>query len=510
MSQPNSNLSVNKFIFYPSIILLTIIVGYSIIENEVFIDTAESINAAILNSIGGVFTWSAFIFLIILTIIYFSPLGKVKIGGDTAEPLLSKWQWFSIALCTTVATGILFWGCAEPLYHLYEPPGGLGLEPGSTEAAHFAMSTMFMHWAFTPYGIYTVAGLSFALMYYNYNQSFSVGSLVHPILGKYKVKSINTIIDIACLVALVCGMSASLGTGIFALMGGLETTTGLLQTDLLMAIIGIAIVGTFIISAASGLKKGIAVLSKWNARAFIAIAVLIFILGPTAYMIETVFGGLVDYTTTFVSRSTNIGSSIDAGWLGDWTIFYFANWYAWAPIAALFLGRIAMGYTIREFIQFNLLWPSIFTCFWMMIFSGIAMEVDAATDGSLYALMQDRGEENVMFAVFETLPGGQLISYVILIVVFVSYVTAADSNISAMSGMSTNSISPDQPEAPIWIKIVWGLLIGVMTFVMITSAGIDGVRMLSIMGGTIALLIIILAGVGLVKLLYQSFNQSNP
>lgn len=503
MSKTENGLSVNKFIFYPSIILLSIIVGLSVFDNEDFIASAKKINTAIINSIGGVFTWSAFIFLILLVVIYFSPLGKVKIGGKDAVPLLSKWQWFSIALCTTVATGILFWGSAEPLYHLHAPPEGLGIAPDSTEAVHFALSTMFMHWAFTPYGIYTVAGLTFALVYYNYSQSFRVSSLVFPVMGSLKSDMGNKVIDILCLVALVSGMAASLGTGIFALMGGIETTMGVMQTDLMMAIIGIVIIATFILSAVSGLKKGIAVLSKWNARAFFGLAIVIFVLGPTMYMLEAGAGGIMDYVTTFIPRSTNIGSTIEREWLGDWTIFYLANWYAWAPIAALFLGRISLGYTVREFINFNLIWTSLFTIVWMIIFSGIALEQDLASEGALSELMAERGEENVMFAIFETLPGGKIIALVVLVVVFISYVTAADSNISAMSGMSTNGISPTSPEAPILIKIIWGVLIGVISFVMITSAGIEGVRILSIMGGTIALLVIVLAGVGLVKILWQ-------
>src|SRR3546814_19350815 len=56
-------------------------------------------------------------------------------GGPDAKPLLDRWRWFAVTLCTTIATGILFWGVAEPLFHLNEPPKMLGLEPGSDGAA---------------------------------------------------------------------------------------------------------------------------------------------------------------------------------------------------------------------------------------------------------------------------------------------------------------------------------------------------------------------------------------
>ena len=88
--------------------------------------------------------------------------------------------------------------------------------------------------------------------------------------------------------------------------------------------------------------------------------------------------------------------------------------------------------------------------------------------------------------------------------IFISYVTAADSNISAMSAMSSKGIRPDDPEAAIWIKIIWGIAIGLISWIMITYAGIDGVRILCVLGGFPALFIIILVGLGLVKMLLMS------
>ena len=133
----------------------------------------------------------------------FSPIAQVKIGGKKAKPLLSKWRWFTITLCTTIAIGILFWGTAEPIYHLHAPPVGLGITPNSTEAAIFSLSTMFLHWTFTPYGIYTLASLMFALVYYNLKQPFNLGSLLYPLIGDRAHGKLSKVIDAICLYALV-------------------------------------------------------------------------------------------------------------------------------------------------------------------------------------------------------------------------------------------------------------------------------------------------------------------
>lgn len=252
MTQKNSLLSINAGIFYPTIVFLIAVLSYSLYDNESFLAFCTQTNEWILYHFGWLFTWTAFLFLFILAIIYFSPAARIRIGGADAQPILSRWKWFAIALCTTIATGIFFWGMAEPLYHLHQPPEGLGLQANSPAAAQFAMATMFMHWSFTPYGIYTMAGLLFALVYYNLGQSFRISSLLFPILGQRAHSKLGSITDIICLVALVSGMAASLGTGIFALMGGLENTLQIEQSDFVLGMIGITLVATFILSAMSG------------------------------------------------------------------------------------------------------------------------------------------------------------------------------------------------------------------------------------------------------------------
>ena len=491
--------SLNYKVFLPSVLLLIATISYGIIDNDSFMIVIKSVHRWILVNFGWLFKWSSFIFLIILLVIYFSPIGKVTIGGKTAEPLLNRWKWFTITLCTTIATGILFWGTAEPLYHLHEPPIGTGLAENSIAASEFSMSILFLNWSFTPYGVYTIAGLTFALSYYNMRQPFSMTALLYPLFGKHAHSGIGTIMDNICLYALVAGMSASLGAGMLALMGGLESNLGMTSSNTLLGFIGLAIIISFIISSATGLQKGIQILSNWNIRGFFLLAGIVLILGPINDVLGLGAKGLGEYIASFVPRSTGIGADIDDSWQFDWTIQYLANWFAWAPIAALFLGRIARGYTVKAFIRYNLIFPSLFAIGWMIIFGGSAMVVDIQQGGAIYETMKASGEESVMYSLFSYIGYGKVISIFALILIFVSYVTAADSNVSAMSAMSTTGITPDNPEAPTYIKAIWGILIGTVTWVMLSSAGIDGIRILSVLGGFPALFLIILVAGGLVK-----------
>ena len=296
-------------------------------------------------------------------------------------------------------------------------------------------------------------------------------------------------------------MAASLGTGILTIAGGLNTLYGIESNTFILSIIALVIVATFILSAISGLMKGIRLLSDWNIKAFIGLAIFVFICGPSLFILKIGVESIGEFFQTFFQRSLYVGLSPEDNWSESWTIFYWANWLAWAPISALFLGRLSLGYTVREFIHFNLVFPAIFGAIWMMIFGGTSLHLDYFGEGSpIYTILQNEGIENVAFTVLGNLPFPQIISFLFLIIIFLSFVTASDSNTSAMSGLSSTGISPDSPEPSLLIKVTWGITIGAVALIMITNSGIDGVKMASNLGGFPALFFMLLAAWALVKL----------
>ena len=159
-------------------------------------------------------------------IIFLHPVSKRRIGGEGAKPLLTKWRWFSIVICTTIATGIIFWGTAEPIFHVMSPPSFSGVEANTPAAGEYALSVMYLHWTFTPYAIYTIPAVMFALAFYNEKRSFSLKSTLYPFIKSGKHKWLGIGIDGICLYALVAGMAASLGAGILTLSGGLKSNFG--------------------------------------------------------------------------------------------------------------------------------------------------------------------------------------------------------------------------------------------------------------------------------------------
>ncbi|AJA08380.1 BCCT transporter [Sphingopyxis fribergensis] len=480
----------------------------SLWQGAAVVAAETAINDWILRNFSPLFAWAGIGFLALLAGIAVSPLGGRIIGGPDAKPILTRWRWFAVTLCTTIATGILFWGAAEPLFHLNDPPAMLGLEPGSDAAATFAMSTMFLHWTLTPYAIYTVAGLAFALVYYNRREPFSLSSLFVPLIGTRAHGRIGTIIDIVCLFALVAGMAASLGAGVLALAGGLEGLGGFSGGPALRWAIAAVIVATFVISAALGLQRGITRLSLLNVWLFFGVLLFVFAMGPWHALPSLGFKAMGNYSATFLPRS--LGLDVDGDWHRQWTIFNWANWFAWAPVTALFLGRLAVGYSVRSFILFNLLLPSLFGAAWMIVIAGTTIIIDQNSGGSLYAILTSVGPDPLLYSLFSKLGGGTPVLVLLIAAIFLSYVTAADSNVSAMSSLSTHGISPETPEAPLSVKIVWGGTIGLVATILVASSGIDGIRMMSVLGGFPALFVILGAALSLTVMAVRGRHKAAP
>jgi len=494
-------MNVRKNVLYPPLLLIFCTILFSQINNDLFSKSITKLNHWILENFGFLFSWSSFLFLVLLLITYFSPVANIKIGGKNAVPILSKFRWFAVSTCTTIATGILFWGCAEPLFHYANPPIS-SVNPISSQSMNFSMSTMFMHWSFTPYAIYCVAGLVFALSFYNLKRKFSVASLI-PFKQGSTNQTLKSIIDIICLYSLVLGMSASLGAGIYSIIGGLDEIFDIPKSNFLIGCVGTFIIVSFILSAISGLQKGIKWLSTINIVGFMLLAIFIFLVSYPLDILKLAFSGIKEYIYTFPQRSLNIGSEISQTWRYDWSIFYWANWFAWAPIAALFLGRISKGYTVRQYINFNLVLPALFAILWMSIFSGASLHANFISENILFETMKLKGEESVMYGLLYKIGFSKITIPITLVLIYISYVTAADSNISAMSAMSEKGKMNSNEEASITTKIIWGLTVGSLTYIMISTKGLEGIRILSLFGGFPALLIIIFASISLLRFLFK-------
>ena len=495
---------IRKGVFLVPAVLILISILASIFFESSFEVAVTNINSLLLSNLSWFISIVGVLMIGFCVYAWFSPLGNVRIGGKDATPILKKWNWRMVTLCSTVAVGILFWSAAEPILHYAYPPSVLNIKPESYESAIFSMSTMFMHWSFTGFAIYCVPALVFALVYHNKKQKLSLGSMISPLFDYKEKPRLESFIDIISLFSLALGISASLGAGVLMLAKGLQITIPNISnpsTLFLPLIVVIMVLST--ISSISGVTKGIKILSQINIIFFIVLLSVAFLFGPMAFILNLSTESFGVFIDNFFTRSLFIESIGTEQWPQGWTTFYWSTYFAWAPISAIFLGKIARGYTVKEFIKTNLIVPAMFSIVYVAIIGGsvIFQQINGL---DLITIFNEQGYEFMIYALLDTLPAPGILTPIFIFVVFLSFVTAADSNTNVMASLSTKNSNLIDGEAPNGMKIIWCGLIGTLAYIMLSMSGIDGVKMLANIGGFPSAILIFIVSFSLIKLVKEA------
>lgn len=489
-------------VFLPPFLLTVACVIYNFINSASFAGTMSALYYGILNQFGWMFLSGPLFMLFVLIWVCFTPLGNVVLGGKDAKPIFDRKTWYYVALCTTVACGIVFWAAAEPIQHYLYPPASLGIEGGTPEAATYSMAIVFNNWTLMPYAIYCTVTVMFAFAYYNMKKEYSLGSCLAPIVKAKYEKTVGTVVDIVCIFTLVAGLAASLGVGILNLNGALTNMFGLTSGPFVWAVIIAVVTAAFVLSSVSGLTKGIKFLSNFNVYVYFLILLLTLLFGGIVFILNFGIESVALWLDHFFRISLFTGAAAKDTWAQDWPVFYMGNWAAWAPISGVFLAKISRGRTVRECIFLNLFATALFSIVWFMIISGATLNMVMNHPGSGLAEAFAMGYENVIYCLFDNLPLSVITKVLFFAAVFISFVTASDSTTIAISDLCCHS-NPEAPEescTPPLVKILWGVIISVLTWIMMSiGEGITGMKMLSNIGGLPALIFVLLITAALMK-----------
>ncbi|MDO4542421.1 MAG: BCCT family transporter [Bacillota bacterium] len=495
-----SKVRLNHVTFWPPFLILLASVIVSLINKDAFAAIMNGAYNWITHWFGWLFAAVALCFVIILFIIFCSPAGKIKFGGKEAKPKYTFIQWFAMSLCGGIAIGIVFWGVAEPITHLGEP--ALGITPFSEEAVMFSISTVYLHWSFTPYALYVIATIPIALAVYNYRQKLTISSGLYFLMGDKCHGTIGKIIDAVCLFALAGGIATSMGLGIMQITSGLSFLTGITPSVFIWSMVALFIIVAFSLSSSLGIDKGLKWLADQNLKLYSLVLVFVLIMGPTAYILNLGVEGGGEFITTFFQKSTYLGAASGEDWSRWWSIFYWAAWIAYAPVVGVFLTRLCYGRTVRQFLTVNLIAPAMFGIIWFTIFGGTAINMQLTGALDIFATLSELGTESAVFTFFSQFPFGTFLVGLFLVIIVISFITMADSMTSVAAIISTTGFQQEEGEPPLVLKIVWGLIMGSLAWVMICFAGIDGPRMLAVLASFPLLFLMIALALSALKGLF--------
>ncbi len=496
---------VNPAVFVPTAILSLSVILFSLIAPQASADLFSSMRVGAVTYFDWFFMSVGNIVLLFCIAVAISPLGKIRLGGKGASPDYSRLSWFSMLFGAGMGIGLVFYGVGEPVSHFMSSMAGgtaapLGGAAGNlAEARSLAMAATIFDWALHPWAIFAMVGLALAVFAYDFNLPFSIRSAFYPLLGKSVWGRAGDGIEILAVLATIFGLATSLGLGAQQAMAGITYLYGIPSSAL--SIVGLIAIMAFVtfLSVWGGIDRGIRILSELNM--WVAFALLLFILatGGTLTLLGDIGANIAAYLKYLPALSNPVARG-DAGFYHDWTVYYWAWWISWSPFVGMFMARISLGRTVREFMAGALLAPTLLGILWLTIFgdASIAHIVAGDTGGLTKASLDQQ-----LFVLLGTLPWAQITSFVSVCLIMIFFVTGWDSGTLVIDTMTAGG----RTDTPLRQKVIWLLAVGGIGVVLLLSGGLSSLQAGSIAAGLPLAAVLLFLAVGTFKGLMALHRQ---
>ncbi|WP_017939707.1 BCCT family transporter [Zestomonas thermotolerans] len=505
--------SLNPPVFFGSAILICATVAYCMLFPTQAQQTFGQVQEWIVNNASWFYVLAVALILISVVFLATSRYGDLKLGPDHSQPEYRNLTWFAMLFCAGMGIGLMFFGVAEPLMHYAAPPVG---EPQSVQAAREAMKLTFFHWGLHAWSIYAIVALILAFFSFRHGLPLTLRSALYPLIGARIHGPIGHAVDIFAILGTVFGVATSLGYGVLQINSGLHHLFGVpvsvpVQVTLIAGTCALAT-----LSVASGLNRGIRILSELNMGLAVLLLLFVLVLGPTVFLLKTFVQNTGSYLSEIVSKTFNLYAYEPTDWIGGWTLLYWGWWLSWSPFVGLFIARISRGRTIREFVCGVLFVPAGFTLLWMTVFGDTAIHL-VLQEGVGSLLDTVRADSSLaLFAFLEQLPLSGLMSSLAVLMVVIFFVTSADSGALVVDMLASGG----QERTPLWQRLFWSILIGVVAVALLLADGLKALQTATIASALPFAMVLLAATWGLFKALrldatkrgirYQALNSSRP
>ena len=461
---------INWGIVIPLAVIVAAVVGWGLAAPDSFSNFADTAFGWVIDNLGWAFVLGGTIFVAFVIVIAASNFGTIRLGTADERPEFRTTSWIAMMFAAGMGIGLMFYGAAEPLsMYLDGVPGHNEHEVGT------AMAQTMFHWTLHPWAVYAIIGLAIAYSTFRLGRKQLLSSAFIPLIGEKAANGwLGKLIDGFAVFATIFGTACSLGLGALQISSGLEAS-GFVDNPSTKLTIGIVSVLTlaFLLSAMSGVSKGIQWLSNTNMVVAAILAIFVFVFGPTVAQLNMLPTAVGSYLQNFFEMAARTAESSDgqAGeFLSGWTIFYWAWWISWSPFVGTFLARISRGRTVREFCLGVMLVPAGLSTVWFAIFGGTAIKMEQAGE----SIVGDGSNEEQLFNLLHALPGGYVVGVFALVLLGTFFITSADSASTVMASMTQSGKTEPKP----WLAAMWGLATAFVGLTLLISGGSDALNSL--------------------------------
>jgi choline/glycine/proline betaine transport protein len=490
----NTKPALNKWVFLSSSCAIIVLLLFTLLMPELAGKSFSQLQAGIVENASWFYVMTVAIILTLVIYLGVSRFSEIKLGPDHAVPDYSYFSWLSMLFAAGMGIGLMFFGVAEPLMHYLSPPTE---QAGTVEAVREAMLMTFFHWGLHAWAIYAIVALVLAYFSFRHDLPLTLRSALYPLIGDEIYGWKGNLVDILAVISTVFGVATSLGLGVLQINSGLNYLFDLAISEPVQLALILGITCLAIVSVATGLDRGIRILSELNMVLAVGLLLLVLILGPTVFLLQALMQNTGAYLSDIVRNTFNLFAYEKTDWLGGWTIFYWGWWLAWAPFVGVFIARISRGRTIREFILGVLLVPSLFTLVWMTIFGNSAIDQVFNQGNEALGRLASDNTSAALFLFLEQFPWSNVLSGIAILMVVVFFVTSCDSGAMVVDMLCSNG----ENNTPLWQRVYWAGSVGLVAAVLLLGGGLSALQTMTIASALPFAVVLLFAMAGLMKAL---------
>ena len=427
---------------------------------------------------------STLIFLIWLAC---SRYGAVRLGGDGTRPEFGIISWAAMLFCAGIGAGLMYWAAIEWTYYLDTPP--FGIEPGTPAAEEWAATYGLFHWGPTAWAFYCLPALAIGISYHNRGARhlrLSTGCMGVP--GFNPEQPLGRLVDLVFMISLLGGAGSSLGFSTPMIAALIARIFGLENGFYLEVSVLVVTIGLFGLSAALGLRKGIARLSDINIGLILVLLAFILLAGPTVQLLEAGLTGYGLMAQNFIRMNTWAEPFGDTNFVIDWTIFYWAWWVAYGPVVGLFVARVSRGRTIREIIFGMIGYGSLGAGLFFVILGNYGLSLELDGTAQIADLVTDDGGALAIVAMLDQLPLPVIVMTVFAVTAIIFSATTYDSASYILASNVTSNLEAGR-DPSLWQRLFWAAMLGALPITLLFVGGLRVVQTAALIASAPVLLI---------------------
>lgn len=498
--------NADQKLMWPAIIFVLVVMALATMFPEKLNAITGAGSSFITHQLGSFIDLVALGCIGILAWLAFGKYGNVRFGGEDAKPEFSFMSFAFMMFTAGVGAGLIYWAIGEPIYYMLQPP--YGVEPLSEEASTWAISYSTFHWNITGWSIFLFPAIPYG--YYMHNRKKSnlrLSALCTEVIGKKHENSwIGYVINIFAIFGTLGAFSTSMGLSADLLASGLYKMFGIVPTTAVKISIVVSFIVFYIIIMTLGLKKGISKLADICVYISVAMIVFILIVGPTSFIINYMGDSLGMIANNFFRMSLYTDPVRKTGFPQDWTIFYWAWYFAYLVMMGLFIAKVSKGRTFRQVILTCVIGSSLGCMLFMGILGGYTVNGILTESIPVVKWFNELGLSSAVIEVIASVPSGMILLAIFMVSAYVLITTTMTSATYAVSLMTTKKLGKDG-DPDLAIRIVWSIAVGAISMVaLLMGAGVNTIKSMAIISAPPMILLYIIMFLCLIRWLKKDYT----